>query len=82
MMAQPPYNNGIAPCRPACATRIRKVRPADLPLCCPLPGECVWNAHPRVYLTLDEKGHAQCPYCGTRYALEAPANTLNQYNDE
>ncbi len=70
MMALPPYDDGIAPCRPACTTRVRKVSLADLPLSCPMPGQCIWNAHPRVYLALDHGGYAQCPYCGTRYELD------------
>lgn len=41
----------------------------DLPLCCPLPNERVWDAHPRVYLDLDDHGKALCPYCSTTYTL-------------
>ncbi|MEA1890814.1 MAG: zinc-finger domain-containing protein, partial [Pseudomonadota bacterium] len=29
-----------------------------------------WNAHPRVFLTLDEEGKAVCPYCSTVYILQ------------
>lgn len=59
----------------ACATpnahRVHRVRPADLPVSCPLPEECLWNAHPKVYLPLDaEHPEAVCPYCGTHYILE------------
>ena len=41
----------------------------DLPLHCPMPGESLWNAHPRVFLPIEEKGEALCPYCGTLYVL-------------
>jgi uncharacterized Zn-finger protein len=42
---------------------------ADLPLSCPQPNQKLWNAHPRVYLPIEETGEALCPYCGTHYTL-------------
>ncbi len=30
----------------------------------------LWNAHPRVFLPIEETGTALCPYCGTRYTLK------------
>ena len=42
---------------------------ADLPLACPMPGMELWNSHPRVYLSIEETGHAVCPYCGAEYTL-------------
>ncbi len=42
---------------------------ADLPLSCPMPGQKLWNAHPRVYLPVEDSGEASCPYCGTHYVL-------------
>ena len=56
-------------CEPAAAQKERRITRAQLPLCCPLPEECLWNAHPRVYLAIEAGGEAQCPYCGTRYRL-------------
>ena len=47
-----------------------EVTGADLPLHCPMPGESLWNAHPRVFLPIEEKGEALCPYCGTLYVLK------------
>lgn len=44
---------------------------ADLPLSCPLPNQKLWNAHPRVYLPVEDSGEASCPYCGTHYVLSA-----------
>ena len=41
----------------------------DLPLSCPMPGQKLWNSHPRVYLAIEETGTASCPYCGARYRL-------------
>jgi len=41
----------------------------DLPVHCPMPGTSLWNSHPRVYLPLEEKGEAKCPYCGAVYRL-------------
>ena len=43
------------------------VTPADLPLCCPMPGMFLWNSHPRVYLAIEGTGWAKCPYCGAEY---------------
>lgn len=43
----------------------------DLPLHCPIPGMSLWNAHPQVYLPIEEQnGEARCPYCGTLYILK------------
>lgn len=47
-----------------------EVTEKDLPLHCPLAAELVWNAHPRVFLPIEEKGEARCPYCGTLYRLK------------
>lgn len=49
-----------------------EVTAADLPLHCPTPGMSLWNAHPRVYLPVEQSGEALCPYCGTRYRLKEP----------
>ena len=46
-----------------------EVTAADLPLHCPMPSMMLWNAHPRVYLSIQKTGEALCPYCGTRYTL-------------
>jgi uncharacterized Zn-finger protein len=39
----------------------------DLPLTCPMPNMNLWNAHPRVFIPLDDGGEARCPYCATLY---------------
>ncbi|MGI9229773.1 MAG: zinc-finger domain-containing protein [Gammaproteobacteria bacterium] len=41
----------------------------QLPLHCPLPEMSLWDSHPRVYLPIEETGHAKCPYCGTEFTL-------------
>jgi uncharacterized Zn-finger protein len=41
----------------------------DLPLSCPMKGQEGWNAHPKVYLDIEEKGEVLCPYCGALYVL-------------
>ena len=43
---------------------------ADLPLSCPMPGMSLWSSHPKVYLTIEDKGTVKCPYCGADYVLE------------
>lgn len=53
----------------ACTTQLYEVSSRDLPLCCPMPGFRVWDAHPRVYLPIVITGEARCPYCGTHYKL-------------
>jgi uncharacterized Zn-finger protein len=50
--------------------RIIEVESDDLPLHCPMPGKSAWDAHPRVFLPIEDKGEALCPYCGTRYTLK------------
>lgn len=42
----------------------------ELPLHCPTPAMPLWNAHPRVFLPIDQTGEALCPYCGARYRLK------------
>ena len=56
--------------RPSCAEARYEVSRADLPVCCPQGDMTLWNAHPKVYLHLDENGEAQCPYCGAVYVLK------------
>ncbi len=43
----------------------------DLPLHCPTPEVAIWSSHPRVFLDVAKTGHANCPYCGTKYKLKA-----------
>jgi uncharacterized Zn-finger protein len=47
-----------------------EVSAQDLPLHCPMPDMLLWNAHPRVFLPIEQTGEALCPYCGTRYILK------------
>ena len=47
----------------------------DLPLHCPTPDMILWNTHPRVFLAIEEKGEALCPYCGTLYKLKGGLST-------
>ncbi|MCW8924879.1 MAG: zinc-finger domain-containing protein [Xanthomonadales bacterium] len=42
----------------------------QLPLSCPMPEQKLWNAHPRVFLPIEDNGEADCPYCGTHYTLK------------
>ena len=43
---------------------------AELPLACPTAKMTLWNAHPRVYLPIEQTGEAICPYCNTHYILK------------
>lgn len=51
-------------------TRVHEVTPDILPIHCPMPGSSLWNSHPRVYIPVEEKGRATCPYCGCEYVLK------------
>ncbi len=42
----------------------------DLPFHCPPKDSSKWNMHPKVFLSFDEDGKANCPYCGTIYRLD------------
>ncbi|MGH8678257.1 MAG: zinc-finger domain-containing protein [Burkholderiales bacterium] len=55
--------------RSANKERVIEISAADLPLHCPTPTQLLWNAHPRVFLPIEESGEALCPYCGTKYVL-------------
>jgi uncharacterized Zn-finger protein len=54
----------------ACTKRHIDLTYADLPLSCPPKGTEVWDAHPRVYLPVEDIGKVTCPYCGTEYVLK------------
>ena len=53
--------------------KIVAVTAQDLPLHCPQPAVKLWDTPPRVFLDVARTGHAQCPYCGTRYELKGDA---------
>ncbi|MGV6816076.1 MAG: zinc-finger domain-containing protein [Thiotrichales bacterium] len=46
----------------------------ELPLYCPRDKEKTWALHPRVFLDIEDAPDHRviCPYCGTRYVLQAP----------
>lgn len=50
-----------------------ELRADELPAFCPNPQMPVWCHHPRVFLDLSHEREAMCPYCGTRYRLQAGA---------
>lgn len=54
----------------ACAKRRYEITEADLPLSCPPRDMRVWDAHPRVYLPIEETGEYRCPYCSAEYVLK------------
>ncbi|OGT61635.1 MAG: hypothetical protein A3F14_02325 [Gammaproteobacteria bacterium RIFCSPHIGHO2_12_FULL_43_28] len=54
----------------ACKRRVYDITQADLPLACPPKDKRVWDAHPRVYLPLEQAGEVVCPYCGATYVLK------------
>jgi uncharacterized Zn-finger protein len=59
-------DTGQAPC----TENYYKITRADLPLSCPTKGQRAWDAHPRVYLPIEETGREICPYCGAVYVLQ------------
>ncbi|HEX4044236.1 MAG TPA: zinc-finger domain-containing protein [Gammaproteobacteria bacterium] len=62
-------HNDIMNGPPACTKRRYEITRADLPLSCPPRDMRVWDAHPRVYLSIEETGKITCPYCGAEYVL-------------
>ena len=54
----------------ACTRRFYEITESDLPLSCPQRKQRVWDAHPRVYFPIAEKGEYLCPYCGAEYILK------------
>jgi uncharacterized Zn-finger protein len=53
----------------ACTKRRYDITSRDLPLSCPPRDKRVWDAHPRVYLPIEETGQETCPYCDAVYTL-------------
>lgn len=54
----------------ACTQRRYNITYADLPLSCPPRDDRVWDAHPRVYLPIEELGKVTCPYCDAVFILD------------
>lgn len=52
-------------------SQVIEITAKDLPLHCPTDEMTLWCSHPRVFLDVATTGEALCPYCGTRYRLEA-----------
>ncbi|MFL9608783.1 zinc-finger domain-containing protein [Methylobacillus sp. Pita2] len=52
-------------------TKEIEVTAKDLPLHCPTDEVALWCSHPRVFLDIAATGHVACPYCGTKYRLQA-----------
>lgn len=57
------------PKQPACAEKTYVVYRRELPLSCPTDDMVLWNAHPKVYLPIEETGTEVCPYCSSRFVL-------------
>lgn len=56
--------------KPSCTEKTYKVHTKDLPLSCPMDHMTLWNAHPKVYLPIEETGEVVCPYCSAHYLLQ------------
>lgn len=53
----------------ACSAAVIEVSVKQLPLSCPTNDMTLWNAHPKVYLPIEQSGQEICPYCGTKFIL-------------
>ncbi len=53
----------------AITQRYIEVTAKDLPLTCPMPNMSIWDAHPKVSISL-KHGEERCPYCGTVYKFK------------
>jgi uncharacterized Zn-finger protein len=60
----------------ACNSRSIEVTINNLPLSCPPAGKRIWDAHPCVYLPIEEQKTVVCPYCSTKYTLKEEFNAL------
>jgi len=49
---------------------VTEVEKGQLPLSCPMPGQSLWNQHPKVYLPIKPNQEVTCPYCGSKYRLK------------
>ena len=56
--------------KPSCQAKKVVITEKDLPLSCPTHDMELWNAHPRVYLPIEETHSEACPYCGTQFVLD------------
>lgn len=65
IMAEQTQNSGAT----GNAGQIQKITRSELPLHCPTEKMALWDAHPRVFLPIEDSGKARCPYCGTEYEL-------------
>lgn len=54
----------------ACAQEEVEITHKDLPLSCPERSKRIWDAHPRIYMPIEETGKSKCPYCGTVFVLK------------
>jgi uncharacterized Zn-finger protein len=54
----------------ACSKNKVVITKDDLPLSCPMPNQNVKNAHPKVYLPIEDTKHEICKYCSTEYILK------------
>lgn len=54
----------------SCQAPYKEITEQDLPLSCPSRLTRVWDAHPRVYLPIEDTGKEICPYCGAQYILK------------
>ncbi len=54
----------------ACTEKTYLVKRHELPLSCPTDEMELWNAHPKVYLPIEQTGTERCPYCGTHFILQ------------
>lgn len=55
---------------PASTKRRYTITRDELPLSCPTKEMRLWDAHPRVYLPIEETGRVICPYCDAEYELK------------
>ena len=56
--------------QPACSKKRYTITKDAIPLSCPTDDMVLWNAHPKVYLPIEETGEEICPYCGAHFVLK------------
>ena len=55
--------------KPASTRKRYEITSRELPLSCPTKDMRLWDAHPRVWLPIEETGHEICPYCEAEFIM-------------
>lgn len=70
-------NTAVLHCKPSKSEKVHALDASEVmdngEISYPSYDGCLWSSHPRVFIKLDDKGEALCPYCGSLYQLQKQA---------